>query len=96
MPRKIDLQEKIVQLRSFHEQEGRAPSYTEMAELFGYKSKNAVYGPVKKLLELGYLEKSRNGRIVLTSKIVSSIKLLGSVQAGFPSPAEEELVDNDA
>ena len=93
MPRKIDLQEKIVQLRSFHEQEGRAPSYTEMAELFGYKSKNAVYGPVKKLLELGYLEKSSNGRIVLTSKIVGSIKLLGSVQAGFPSPAEEELVD---
>jgi repressor LexA len=93
MPRKIDLSEKINQLRLFHGQEGRAPSYSEMAELFGYQSKNAVYGPVNKLLKLGYLEKSRNGRLVLTSKIIGSTKLLGSVQAGFPSPAEEELVD---
>jgi repressor LexA len=93
MPRKIELSEKIAQLRRFHEAEGRAPSYAEMAELFGYKSKNAVYGPVNKLLELGYLAKSRNGRLTLTTKITGSTKLLGSVQAGFPSPAEEELVD---
>ena len=42
MPRAIDIAEKISQLRSFHRQEGRAPSYAEMAALFGYKSKNAV------------------------------------------------------
>lgn len=30
---------------------------------------------------------------MLTTKITGSTKLLGSVQAGFPSPAEEELVD---
>ena len=94
MPRKINLTEKIEQLRSFHEAEGHAPSYAEMAELFGYKSKNAVYGPVNKLLELGYLERGSNNRIILTTKITGSTKLLGSVQAGFPSPAEEELVDS--
>ena len=93
MPRKINLSEKIHQLHCFYEQEGRAPSYSEMAELFGYCSKNAVYGPVNKLCSLGYLEKSRNGRIIFTSKITGSTKLLGAVQAGFPSPAEEELVD---
>ena len=93
MPRKINLLEKIEQLRMFNQQEGRAPSYSEMAELFGYHSKNAVYGPVNKLIELGYLEKSGNGRIVFTPKITAATKLLGSVQAGFPSPAEEELVD---
>ena len=93
MPRKINLIEKIEQLRAFHEAEGRAPSYAEMAELFGYKSKNAVYGPVKKLLGLGYLEKGSDNRIQLTTKITGSTKLLGAVQAGFPSPAEEELVD---
>ncbi len=93
MPRKINLAEKIEQLRAFHQAEGRAPSYAEMAELFGYSSKNAVYGPVNKLLKLGYLAKSRNGRLVLTTRITGSTKLLGSVQAGFPSPAEEELVD---
>lgn len=93
MPRTINLQDKIAQLRAFHEKEGRAPSYAEMADLFGYKSKNAVYGPVKKLLKHGYLEQSGNGRIVLTAKVVGAIKLLGAVKAGFPSPAEEELVD---
>jgi SOS regulatory protein LexA len=93
MPRKINLTEKIEQLRRFHEQEGRAPSYAEMAELFGYKSKNAVYGPVNKLLELGYLDKGSDNRLQFTTKITGSTKLLGSVQAGFPSPAEEELVD---
>ena len=93
MPRKIDLAEKITQLRFFHEQEGRAPSFSEAAELFGYKSKNAVYGPIEKLERLGYIQKSGSGRLAFTSKITGSTKLLGSVQAGFPSPAEEELVD---
>jgi repressor LexA len=93
MPRTIDISEKLAQLRAFHKQEGRAPSYAEMAKLFGYKSKNAVYGPVNKLVERGYLKRSANGQVVFTSKITSAISILGSVQAGFPSPAEEELVD---
>lgn len=93
MPRKIDLNEKIEQLRSFYNVERRAPSYAEMAILFGYKSKNAVYGPINKLQDLGYLDKSTNGTLLLTTKITGSTKLLGAVQAGFPSPAEEELVD---
>lgn len=93
MPRKINIAEKVEQLRAFYVTEGRAPSYAEMAVLFGYKSKNAVYGPVNKLLDLGYLETGRNGHVLLTTKITGSTKLLGTVQAGFPSPAEEELVD---
>lgn len=93
MPRSINLQEKIEQLKTFHEQEGRAPSYAEMATLFGYKSKNAVYGPINKLLKAGYLEKSGNGQILLTEKMIGGTKLLGAIQAGFPTPAEEELVD---
>ena len=93
MPRTIDIAEKISRLRVFYRQEGRAPSYAEMAELFGYRSKNAVYNPVNKLIALNYLSRSPNGRIGFTSKITGGIALLGSVQAGFPSPAEEELVD---
>lgn len=89
----MDISEKLKQLRAFYQQEGRAPSYAEMAKLFGYSSKNAVYGPVNKLIEQGYLKRSENGQIVFTAKITSAISILGSVQAGFPSPAEEELVD---
>jgi repressor LexA len=63
-----------------------------MAALFGFKSKNAVFKLVKRLEGEGYLEKDSHGRLApLSSRF--GLPLLGYVQAGFPSPAEEELVD---
>ncbi len=93
MPRTIDLNDKIRKFRHFLRQESRVPGYAEMLELFGYHSKNAVYGLLKKLQEQGYVRKGRGGRLGVTAKLTGSVKLLGAVQAGFPSPAEEELVD---
>jgi len=93
MPRKIDVASKLSLLRAFFHREGRAPSYSEMAEMFGYASKNAVYGPVNYLVKMGYLRSCVNGRLAFTRKITAAIPALGSVQAGFPSPAEEELLD---
>ena len=34
-----------------------------------------------------------HGKIAFTEKLLGSIRLLGSIEAGFPSPAEEELID---
>ena len=93
MPRKINVSEKIEQLRSFYVIEKRNPTFSELATLFNYRSKNAVYGPLQKLIQLGYVEQNKSGSITLTSKITGSSRLLGTVQAGFPSPAEEELID---
>ncbi len=93
MPRSINISEKIEQLRSFYVIEKRNPTFSELANLFNYRSKNAVYGPLQKLIQLGYIEQNKSGRITLTSKITGSSRLLGTVQAGFPSPAEEELID---
>ena len=93
MTRTINLSEKIEQLRSFYVVEKRNPTFSELAKLFNYRSKNAVYGPLQKLIQLGYIEQNRSGRLTLTSKITGSSRLLGTVQAGFPSPAEEELID---
>ena len=93
MPRKINVSEKIEQLRSFYVIEKRNPTFSELAILFNYRSKNAVYGPLQKLIQLGYVEQNKSGSITLTSKITGSSRLLGTVQAGFPSPAEEELID---
>tara|TARA_B100002019_G_scaffold245437_1_gene222828 strand:+ start:141 stop:728 length:588 start_codon:yes stop_codon:yes gene_type:complete len=93
MPRSINISEKIEQLRSFYVIEKRNPTFSELANLFNYRSKNAVYGPLQKLIQLGYVEQNKSGRITLTSKITGSSRLLGTVQAGFPSPAEEELID---
>lgn len=93
MPRKTDVNEKIRNLRLFYQQEGRVPGYMEMLKLFGYRSKNAVHGLLERLRAAGYVRKDKGGRLSLTSKLTGSIRLLGTVQAGFPSPAEEELID---
>lgn len=93
MPRKLDIGEKVRNLRDFYQRERRAPGYAEMLKLFGYRSKNAVHGLLRKLEEQGYIRKTAGGKIALTERLTGTIRLLGTVQAGFPSPAEEELVD---
>jgi repressor LexA len=92
MPRKVNVHEKLEALRAFYSREHRVPSYREMLGLFNYRSKNAVFGLLEKLKDQGYITKAR-GKIALTPKLLGSIRLLGSIEAGFPSPAEEELVD---
>ena len=68
------------------------PSFSEIGDMVGMKSKNAVYKLVNKLEKLKVLERDDKGRLIPLS-IASSVKILGTVEAGFPSPAEEELSD---
>ncbi len=83
---------KIARLKKFYEREKRVPGYNEMLDIFEYKTKSAVFSLLLKLDREGYVKK-KGRKIALTEKITGSIKLLGTVQAGFPSPAEEELID---
>jgi SOS regulatory protein LexA len=92
MPRVMDVRGHVAKLRAFWRRERRMPSYEEMLGLFDYQSKNSVFGALRKLADLGFLELKR-GRAVATGRLTGSLRLLGSVQAGFPSPAEEELAD---
>lgn len=68
------------------------PSYSEMLSIFGLHSKNAAFKRISALIKEGYLEKDKTGRI-LPKKLLKPAMLLGTITAGFPSPAEEELVD---
>lgn len=61
-------------------------------KLLGFKSKNAVFKLVAKLVDQGLVDKDSRGRLIPTS-IFSEVPLLGTVEAGFPSPAEEETSD---
>ncbi len=76
----------------FYTDHKRLPSYSEMLALFQVKSKNAVAKVIQKFIDLGLVEKDSSGRLI-PLKLFSPLKVLGDVQAGFPSPAEEELVD---
>lgn len=68
------------------------PSFAELAELLNYASKGAVRYVVSRLIEAGYLDQDEKGYL-LPSKLFGSYPILGTIQAGFPSPAEEELID---
>jgi len=80
-------------LSKFYKKHRRMPSYAELMDLFGYKSKGAVYKVAKKLIEEGVIAKDGRGKLLPTSKLLGEIRVLGEVRAGFPSPAEEELAD---
>lgn len=92
MPRVMDIRGHVGKMREFLRREGRMPLYGEMLSLFGYRSTNAVSRALKKLEEHGFIEKKRR-RIRATPLLSGSVRRLGAVQAGFPSPAEEELAD---
>lgn len=80
-------------LIKFYKNYRRMPSYAELMNLFGYKSKNAAYKLASKFIEMGMIEKDDTGKLIPKRNFFGGAKILGSVQAGFPSPAEEELAD---
>jgi len=89
--RRVSLQEAVQGLRDFYQRHQRPPSYDEIRVFLGYRSKNAAFWMVRRLKEKGILQSDTRGKLMLES--LAGIRLLGAVQAGFPSPAEEELVD---
>jgi repressor LexA len=84
------MESRIRQLRRFWRDERRAPTFTEMLDLFGYRSKNAVSGVLNRLEEHGYVIKDANGRLALLPKLTGTVRLLGSVAAGFPTQEEQQ------
>ena len=68
------------------------PGYQEIMALVGFKSKNAVYKLLNKLVEEGVLEKDSRGKI-LPKKLHGEVPMLGLVEAGIPATAEEEMLD---
>ena len=86
------LRARIREISRFYYQRGRMPSFSEIGEMLGIKSKNAVSKLVKKLEQMKVLQRDEKGRLIPRS-IAFPVRMLGTVEAGFPSPAEEELAD---
>jgi len=76
-------------LESFYGKNKRMPTYSEMLKLFDFKSKNAVFKIVNKLMDAGVVAKDHLGRLIPTQSF-GEIPVLGLVKAGFPSDTEEE------
>ena len=84
-----DYKNKIL---SFYERQKRMPSYAEIMKLLGFKSKNAVYKLINKLIDANILSKDTSGRLI-PNNLFQEVKLLGLVEAGIPTVAEEESLD---
>jgi len=86
------LKTRIKDITLFYNERGRMPTFSEIGQITGLKSKNAVFKLVNTLCRIDVLHRDKTGRLIPKS-IGNSIKMLGTVEAGFPIPAEEELAD---
>ena len=83
-------------LETFYGNNKRMPTYSEMLKIFDFKSKNAVFRVVGKLIEAGLVAKDHLGRLMPTKTFAedfTSVPMLGFVTAGFPATVEEELAE---
>lgn len=83
---------RIRGISDFHKERGRMPSFSEVGQLTGLRSKGAVSKFIAKLIRKNVLGKDDRGRLIPGS-LSHTARVLGTVEAGFPSPAEEELAD---
>jgi SOS regulatory protein LexA len=79
-------------IADFFRENRRMPSFAEMVGLLGVSSKSVVNFWIDKLIGAEILEKDDKGHLTFTKRSFA-IPLVGSVQAGFPSPEEEALCD---
>jgi len=87
---KRTLQDVEKKITDFFLDNGRMPTYSEMAEIIGVRSKSVVHFWVNKLLDAGILQKDTKGFLSLTRN-PRALKLAGEVCAGLPTSAEQDL-----
>lgn len=80
-------------MTAFYRKNKRMPTFSELMNLWGYKTKSAVNYKLDQMIDAGLVRKDKTGRLIPHKLEEEGLKLLGLVEAGFPSPAEEELLD---
>jgi len=88
----MDIEQAIKKLRQFHYKHRRMPSYQEMCRLFGFASKKASFDLAKKLIDLDIVRKDKKGKLLLRHNLLP-IPVLGTIKAGMPTDAEEQVID---
>ncbi len=78
-------------IQDYYAEHKTLPSYAAIAQLLGFKSKNAVSALVARFKLLGYLESAPDKRLKPGRRFFERILADSTVQAGLPTPA---LSDN--
>src|SRR5260221_9537872 len=84
--------QRLSAIIQFYRRHHRMPSFREIQRLCGFQSVAAAYKLVGRLMALGFVAKDQTGKL-LPTRYFRETRVLGTVEAGFPSPAEEELGD---
>ncbi|MBX4195855.1 LexA family transcriptional regulator [Candidatus Parcubacteria bacterium] len=82
---------EVAKIADFYRGHKRMPSFSELEGILGYRSKGAVSYFIQKLIDKGYVGKDKTGRLI--PKNLGEVKVLGLIEAGFPTSASEELID---
>lgn len=84
-------QKRKDQIISFYKKFHRLPTYEELTAVFDVKSKNSVHSYIQKFIEDGFVAKSDTGKLIPTKRLYG-LRMLGTIQAGFPTTGEEEAM----
>ena len=68
------------------------PSHSELMAVAGLRSKHAMDTLVQRVVAQEWITKDAPGTL-LPGRVFPDLPILGTVTAGFPSPADEELTD---
>ncbi len=77
----------------FYRNHRRMPSYKEIMSMLGFKSKNAVFKLINKMVDDGVVDKDDSGKLT-PMKIFGQIPLLGLVEAGIPTTVDEQATES--
>ena len=88
----MEATQRLPAIIQFYQRHKRMPSFGELQQLFGFKSRTAAEKVARRLVDLGLIAKDKTGKL-LPTRHFRETRVLGAVEAGFPSPAEEELGD---
>lgn len=98
------LQSAFNALEDFYHKKHRMPSYGELTKILKLKSKDSAWKIVQKLISAQKINKDSVGKLIpkqvsikkdrkISENGSEGIKLLGLIEAGFGSPAEENDLD---
>src|SRR5689334_17232192 len=79
-------------IRAFYRSRKRMPTHRELMAITGFRSTRAVSHLIEHLLDDAFLDKDATGTL-LPGRFFAGLAVLGTISAGFPSPAEEVLTD---
>jgi len=85
--------EYLAALQDYYAIHRTLPSYSLIAQLLGFKSKNAVTALVARLKLQEYLESAPDGRLKPGKRFFERLLAESTVQAGFPSVASSDRHD---